>query len=234
MKPKHEQRTVNFGVVLQRVTGQLHVLLGPGRGDLEGEARVAFVRRNDVARSTLHGAEMDTTETNAGIIINEELARDNMCSLILQRLGEILFSCVMTLQDDPRKMWKKLHQRYSVDSTFSKERVHSSLVRTLYTGWTMQDYIVKWELMSVQLASMEAPINQWLLVTMFVKSFGSRYTCPIGTAVSAILTENVLNWGSLTARFCKSMSRSRCQIPRIIRQGILPWHRMLRRYIKGK
>lgn len=99
------------------------------------------VHGDDEATSMLHGGEMDTMESGARNITEEELARYVACSLILQGLGDIPFSCVMVYRDDPRKFWKLLHQQYSKILTFTKATVHSSLSRTRYTEQEMRDYL---------------------------------------------------------------------------------------------
>lgn len=64
----------------------------------------------------------------------------------------------------------------------------------------MQDYIAMWEHMSAQLGSIKAPIDERLLVSMFVESFGKTSISQFGTAVTTLLTLDNLTWKSVTAR----------------------------------
>lgn len=97
-------------------------------------------------------------------------------------------------------MWELLYQRYRSSSTFSKSTAHSSSARPRYNEHAMQEYVAKWELMSTQLASLDAPIDEGLLVTMFVEHFGDRSISPIRAALSALLNKYDLTWESATAR----------------------------------
>lgn len=92
------------------------------------------VRGDRAARSMTQEEDMATMVAEAGVITDEYLARDFVCSLILQGLGEIPSSCVMVHQDDPWKGWEIIRQQHSASLTFSKATVRSSLAQTRYTG----------------------------------------------------------------------------------------------------
>lgn len=105
---------------------------------------VWHVVRGDGARSSsaAHQDGKDMMDTTTGGTMDNEWAKDVTSSVILEGLGEVLFTCVMVYQDDLRRMWKFLHQRYSPNFTFSKTAVKSSLAQTKYNGQVMQEYIV--------------------------------------------------------------------------------------------
>lgn len=115
---------------------------------LEAKRVQRVLHGDDATSSTSHGGEMDKTETRARVMTGDELTRGVACSVILHGLGEIPFACVMPHQEDPRKMWELLLQRYSARSTISKSTAYSSLAQTGYTGQVMQEYIAQRELMS--------------------------------------------------------------------------------------
>lgn len=101
------------------------------------------VRGYGVASSTSHRVEMKVVENCGGNITGGEYARDSGCSLILQGLEEIPFSCVIAHQDDQRKMWEPLYQRYIASKTFSKAILHSCLARIRYSGQAVKDFFAK-------------------------------------------------------------------------------------------
>lgn len=60
-------------------------------------------------------------------------------------------------------------------------------------------YIVKLELMNVQLASLSSSIDEGLQVTMFVERFGDRSRLAFSAEISVLMVKKDLSWESLTA-----------------------------------
>lgn len=85
-------------------------------------------------------------------------------------------------------MWKSLHERYLTTTAFSKSTVHTTLSWMGYTGQSKTEYVIKWELHSANLPSMDALMNEGLLVTMLTEFFGDRSRPQYGAALSALLT----------------------------------------------
>lgn len=72
----------------------------------------------------------------------------------------------------------------STNTAFSNAEGHSTLAQTRYTRQAMQAYLARWEQTIPQLISMDGPIDEILLFTMFVESFGERSSLPFETALS--------------------------------------------------
>lgn len=73
----------------------------------------------------------------------------------------------------------------------------------------MDEYLSKWEGMSAQLASMGAAIDEGLLTTMLVESFGARSDSEYGGALSALLTKDNLSWNQVSARLLQEYTSAR-------------------------
>lgn len=67
-------------------------------------------------------------------------------------------------------MWNFLHERGNGTSTFSKGSVHTTLAPMKYTGQPMHEYVVKWKMRTVQLASMDALTDNGILEFMVTES----------------------------------------------------------------
>lgn len=96
---------------------------------------------------------------------------------------------MIAYQDDLRGIWEILDRWYSASSTFRKRAVHLFLVRTRYIGQAMQDYIAKRELMSALFASMDALVDERLVLIMFVERLGDSSLSLFGTANFALQTK---------------------------------------------
>lgn len=75
----------------------------------------------------------------------------------------------------------------------------------------MQDYIARWEQMSVKVASIDACIDEGLLCTTFVEVFGVRSYSPSGTALFAPPRKDDLTCQPSTLRFYKTSRCKKCQ-----------------------
>lgn len=64
----------------------------------------------------------------------------------------------------------------------------------------MKEFVAKWGLLRAQLSSNGASIDEGLMVTIFVESFGDRTKYQFGTAFAALLTRDEVTWQSVTAR----------------------------------
>lgn len=64
----------------------------------------------------------------------------------------------------------------------------------------MPEYVAKWELCAGQFASMDAPTDEGLLVTMFIESFGDRLKSPYGMNLPEMLTREELTWQAIKLR----------------------------------
>lgn len=62
----------------------------------------------------------------------------------------------------------------------------------------MKNYVTGWEQMSVQLASMDFPIDEAMVVKMYVESFGNQFNSPFETSLSVLLTRTDLTWQLVT------------------------------------
>lgn len=86
------------------------------------------VRGADAASSfALHLHATERTDTAAESVMDDEYGLDVECSLILEGPDKATLECVMAHQDDRRRMWDFLHQRYSVNTTLSQAVLHSTL-----------------------------------------------------------------------------------------------------------
>lgn len=101
-----------------------------------------------------------------------EYKTDLECSIAVQGSGKGPFACVMRYQGESRNMLIFLYQRYCTTNTYSKGTVHSTLELLKYTGQLMHRWFAKWESFSAQLASMVAPTDEGLLVTMITEFLG--------------------------------------------------------------
>lgn len=81
---------------------------------------------------------------------------------------------------------------------FSKTSVKSTLERLKYTEQPLHENIAKWESYAVPLASIHAPKDERLLMTMFTKSFGERVESLLRAVISALLTKKVLTGQKLS------------------------------------
>ncbi len=79
------------------------------------------------------------------------------------------FAVVVQFQHDPQKMCAVLHNRYATVSTFS-------LARLKYAGEGMNKYLSKLEKCSAQLAAMGSPLEESLLIIMFLNCLGHGIT----------------------------------------------------------
>lgn len=77
------------------------------------------------------------------------------------------------------------------------------------SGHAMHDYAGMYHQKSTQPALINAQIEERLLVTMFVRDFGSRSKVPFGTVVSALLTIHDFAQQIVTVCFCKSRLHSK-------------------------
>lgn len=170
--------------------------------------RVWHVARGEDAESSFawdqYGTERIATTT--GEVIDDKYAQDVVCSVFFHGPGEILFACVTAHQNDPRRMWEFLHQRYSARTTFSKALLNYTLARTRYTVQAIQEYVARCEQMSVQMASIDALIDEGLFITMFVENFGYRSKSPSETALFALLTREDHIWQLVTSRLLQSFA----------------------------
>lgn len=144
-----------------------------------------------MSSSTSHQGWTTGFGDGSAAVSNPKTAKYVGCSVILHTLGGVGFACVMSCQEDPLKMWSFMHERYSAKTTFKKVSVHSTLASFKYTGHLMQEYGAKWELCSVQLDFVDAPVDEGLLLTMLVETFGDRVKFPYGAVLSAILTKDL-------------------------------------------
>lgn len=160
----------------------------------------SVLHREGAASLTSHKVEMDGLKTGAANNAVEELARDVVCSLILQILREMPFSRVTAHQDDPRKIRELLHQRHSARTRFRKALLHSSLERKRYTGQATQDNSARRELIGAQLASMVllSMKNLWWLCSSRVLEEGRCRD--FSAALLALLSKDNFFWKSVTAR----------------------------------
>lgn len=110
--------------------------------------------------------------------------------MILQGLGKILFVFIMADQDDPQWKWERLFQSRSANTTFSKATLNLTLARTQHTYQAMNEHVARRKPLSAQLVSMSAPIDEGLLVAMFIESFGDWSNSPFGTTLSALLSRS--------------------------------------------
>lgn len=113
-----------------------------------------------------HQNRTEQTDATLRRVMDDEYARDDACSVILHGLGTASSVCVMAHHDDPRHVCEVLHQRNSATTTFSKVTFHSALERARYTRPALQDYLTRWVQMIAQLALMNAPIVELLLLIM--------------------------------------------------------------------
>lgn len=65
--------------------------------------------------------------------------------------------------------------------------------------------------MNAQLVSMDAPIEEGLLVTVFVESFGVRSDSTLGTALSAPLTRDDHTWQIVTLQLLQKIETQKIE-----------------------
>jgi len=144
--------------------------------------------------------EEQVTESSVVVYQDDDEKRDVACSIILRSLGPVPFASIMKHQENPRMMWSLLHSRYASSTTFSKASVQTKLARTKYAGQAMDVYVPKWEQLSSQLDVMNASIDEGLLITMFLESFGNRSKSDYGSTISALLSKDTLEWHTVSTR----------------------------------
>lgn len=86
-----------------------------------------------------HQVQMSDEESS--LASDSEYSRDIACSLVLQEIGQVLFTFVIQYQDDPLRMWRVLHARYSVTTTFWRATVHILLARMKYIVQLEHEYV---------------------------------------------------------------------------------------------
>lgn len=74
-------------------------------------------------------------------------------------------------------------------TTVSKSTSHTTLVQMKYTGQQIYKYVMECESCSVQLGSIDAPMDEEILVPMFTESFGDHSESPYGMDPSALVTK---------------------------------------------
>lgn len=84
----------------------------------------------------------------------------------------------MRYQEEPRKMWSFLHERYWTTTKFNKATLHSTLVQLNYIGQPMCECFAKLESYSAQLAFMDGPINEGFWWRCLQKRFSNVRSCP--------------------------------------------------------
>jgi len=138
----------------------------------------SVVRDPDAPVSSVTNQDSNTAQVEAAsslvVYQDEDEKRDTACAIILRSLGPVPFACIMRHQENPRMMWNVLHSRYASGTTFSKASVQTELARTKYTGQSMDVYVAKWEQLASKLDLMNASLDEGLLITMFLESFGNR------------------------------------------------------------
>lgn len=117
----------------------------------------------------------------------------------------------MAHQGDQSKTSEFLHQLCSTISKFNQATIHSSSAQTRYTGQAMHKYVRKWELMSVHLVSVDAPIDKNLLITTLFDSFVDRGRSPLGSPISALSRRDDLTWKSVYVRWLQKYVHSNIQ-----------------------
>lgn len=122
------------------------------------------------------------------------------CSIILRGLSDVPFSVVRRHLKDPTAMWTALHERYASDSTFTKASVQTKLARMRYDEEAMDLYVHEFEMMAAQLESMNAALDEGMLVTMFLESFGLRSASEYGSTIAALQTREDLTWAQASSR----------------------------------
>lgn len=70
----------------------------------------------------------------------------------------------------------------------------------------MQENVARRKQIIAQLASMDASVEEGLLITMFVQSFGDWFNSPFGSALSALLTRGNLTWQLATLRLLQQLT----------------------------
>lgn len=74
------------------------------------------------------------------------------------------------------------------------------LAHMRYTGQPMHGYVAKLVLYAVQLALINAPIDEELVLSMFAESFGDRSKLLNGMDLSRLRTREDLPWNALKSR----------------------------------
>lgn len=106
----------------------------------------------------------------------------------------------MRYQKDPRQIGTFLHEGYSATTTLRKATVPSTLAQMRYTGQPMHEYVSKWKSCAGQLASMDSPVKEGLIVTMITECFSRRSKSPYGMALRAWLTKENTTWHEVSVR----------------------------------
>lgn len=139
--------------------------------------RVWSIVRADNAASLFSSHEVRASDAWSDIGVNPEYAGHVACSIILQGFVEVQFECETRYQEDSPQMWSFLHERY-ISATTCKATVHAMLAQKKYTGQPMHEYVAKLESCSAHPASLNAGIDEGVLVTMITESFGDCLKSP--------------------------------------------------------
>lgn len=74
----------------------------------------------------------------------------------------------------------------------------------------MREYVEKWDLIGVQLALMNALIDESLLFTMFIESIPHRAKSLFGSDFWPLFTKDDLSWQSESERWLQESASHQC------------------------
>lgn len=147
------------------------------------------VQGHDVASySTSHQRDVGGVGEESAAADNPEIAMDAVCSAIFEGLGR---GCTCIRNELSAESWERvefLHERYSARNKFKKATIHTTLAIWENKCQTMYELIAKKELCSVQLNLMDGPLDEGLLIEMFVKPFSRSCETPHCAIFSAVHT----------------------------------------------
>lgn len=139
---------------------------------LKVNRRWYVVQGNEAVRSsTSHQWETSGFGYESAAATSSEFTKDVSCSIILQALARFHSRASWALRKTPEDV-AFLHGRWSAITTWNKSAVHSTLILWKYSGQPVHKYVAKWDMCCVQLAFMEDPIDERLLMMILVHLFG--------------------------------------------------------------
>ena len=138
-----------------------------------------------------------TLEIDAAVKVQIAKAR----ATIIQAIGIKPMRMIMSVRDNPFRMWKRLQERYSTVNVATKVQLQSQLSRKTYQGEQMADYVASFEELFNRLTAMDSKIEDDMRVAMLLASFGDKNKSPFGhVIVSLQSTARDVNWDTVTAR----------------------------------
>jgi hypothetical protein len=93
--------------------------------------------------------------------VNQALKADQAVGIIVASLGEKPLQAVLSVQDDPREMWKRLQARYSNKSENAKVMVYDEIAAvSLKADGNVRSLISDLEVLYDQLLSMGDEVSE--------------------------------------------------------------------------